>query len=219
MLKKLVSTSRKLANLQTDSARLLWTWLLPHTDIKGRFSAEPEVVKGYIVPRLKKMTAVKIEKYLEDMAACNLVILYKVNSDNYLEIVKFSDFQTLRSDREAGSIIPPPPAPGSTPGVAPENSGLSKDKIREVKGRKDKGRFTPPSLDDIKSLIKERGYVIDPNSFLNFYVSNGWMVGRNKMKDWRAALAGWESRDKGHASKSPTASQVRAEYAARGEEI
>lgn len=136
MLKKLVSTSRKLAALQTDSARLLWTWILPHADITGRFSAEPDVIKGYIVPRLKKMTPAKITKYLLDLEACNLLILYKVNSDNYLEIVKFHKFQSLRADREAGSEIPPPPDPGPTPGVAPEDSRLSKDKLSKVKPSK-----------------------------------------------------------------------------------
>ena len=57
-------------------------------------------------------------------------------------------------------------------------------------------RFTPPTLDDIKSLIQERGYTVDAERFLNFYASKGWMVGRSKMKDWKAAIAGWESRDK-----------------------
>ncbi len=143
MLKKLVSTSRKLASLQTDSARLLWTWILPHADIAGRFSAEPDVIKGYIVPRLKKMTPPKIWKYLLDMAECKLIILYKVNGDSYLEVVKFHKFQSLRADREAGSEIPPPPAHGSTPGVAPEYSRLSKDKISKVKPSEDK--YSPTS--------------------------------------------------------------------------
>ncbi len=93
-----------------------------------------------------------------------------------------------------------------------EREGYKEEKERE-------GRFTPPSLEDIQSLIKERGYTVDPNSFLNFYVSKGWMVGKNKMKDWRASLAGWESRNEGQSPKHKTASQVRAEYAARGEEI
>ena len=63
-------------------------------------------------------------------------------------------------------------------------------------------RFTPPSLSEITSLIQERGYTVEPNSFLNFYASKGWMVGRNKMKDWRAALAGWESRGNGPKKKT-----------------
>lgn len=148
MLKKLVSTSRKLAALKTDSARLLWTWILPHADIKGRFSAEPSVIKGYIVPRLKSMTVAKIEKYLLDMAANDMILLYNVSSDNYLEIVKFAEFQTLREGRESESIIPPPDSPGATPGVPPDNSGLSKDKLREDKLREDK-RITVRPVEEV----------------------------------------------------------------------
>jgi len=122
MLKKIISTSRKLACLKTDSARLLYTWILPHLDIEGRFSAEPDIVKGYIVPRLTTMTVSKITKYLEDMADNDLIILYKVNGDNYLQAEKFKEFQTLREDREATSVIPPPDDSGSTPAVLRENS-------------------------------------------------------------------------------------------------
>ena len=56
-------------------------------------------------------------------------------------------------------------------------------------------RFCPPSVDDVKSYCMEKGYNIDPQRFVDYYESNGWMVGRNKMKDWRAAVRGWSSRE------------------------
>jgi hypothetical protein len=132
MLKKVVSTSKKLAAVKTDSARLLWTWILPHLDVQGRFSGELEIVKGSIVPRLKSMTLPKIEKYLQDLAENKLIILYNVNGDRYLELVKFKDFQTLRSSREAVSIIPKPPDSTPTPDELPECPGTTKEKLREV---------------------------------------------------------------------------------------
>ena len=56
--------------------------------------------------------------------------------------------------------------------------------------------FQKPSLEDIKAYCKEGGYSIDAQRFLDYYESNGWMVGRNKMKDWKAAVRSWASRDK-----------------------
>jgi hypothetical protein len=53
-------------------------------------------------------------------------------------------------------------------------------------------RFTPPSLDQVTALVKERGYTFDPQGFINHYEANGWMVGKNRMKDWRAACAEWQ---------------------------
>ena len=56
--------------------------------------------------------------------------------------------------------------------------------------------FIPPSLSEIKSYCEERANGINPQSFLDFYSSKGWMIGRNKMKDWRAAIRTWENRSK-----------------------
>lgn len=57
-------------------------------------------------------------------------------------------------------------------------------------------RFTPPSLDEVKAYCQERGNNVDPERFIDFYSSKGWMIGKNKMKDWKAAVRNWESRDK-----------------------
>lgn len=66
------------------------------------------------------------------------------------------------------------------------------DKDKKISSR----RFTPPTLEDVQAYIREQGYSIDANRFIDFYSSKGWMVGKNKMKDWRAAVRGWAARDK-----------------------
>lgn len=57
--------------------------------------------------------------------------------------------------------------------------------------------FKRPSVEDIQAYCKESGYHISAERFVNYYDSNGWMVGRNKMKDWKAAVRGWATRDGG----------------------
>ena len=57
-------------------------------------------------------------------------------------------------------------------------------------------KFVPPSLDEVKAYFIERG-VNDPNepqAFMDYYTSNGWKVGRNSMKDWRATIRTWIAR-------------------------
>ena len=68
---------------------------------------------------------------------------------------------------------------------------IGKDSI-ESKSR----AFTPPSLDEVTSYVNERHSSVDPQRFIDFYSSKGWMVGKNKMKDWKAAVRTWEQRDK-----------------------
>ena len=57
-------------------------------------------------------------------------------------------------------------------------------------------RFTPPTPTDVEHYATEKGLTIDADTFCDFYESKGWMVGKNKMKDWKAAVRGWCSRDK-----------------------
>ena len=48
-------------------------------------------------------------------------------------------------------------------------------------------RFVPPTLEEVTAYVRERGSMVDPQQFIDFYAAKGWMVGRNKMKDWKAA--------------------------------
>lgn len=58
-----------------------------------------------------------------------------------------------------------------------------------------KALFKKPSLDDIKNYCILRNNNIDAEAFIDFYSSKNWMIGKNKMKDWKAAVRTWERRD------------------------
>lgn len=59
-----------------------------------------------------------------------------------------------------------------------------------------RGRFTPPSLVEVSNYCKDHNYDLDCEAFLAFYESKGWMIGKNKMKSWQAAVVTWVKRDK-----------------------
>jgi hypothetical protein len=52
--------------------------------------------------------------------------------------------------------------------------------------------FSTPTVQEVMEYCKERNNLVDANKFVNFYASKGWMVGKNKMKDWKAAVRTWE---------------------------
>ena len=75
---------------------------------------------------------------------------------------------------------------------------------KEKVSKETKKKFSPPSVDDVAALCKERGYTAtNPSAFVAYYESNGWRVGKNPMRSWESALAGWEVREKerGKAAK------------------
>lgn len=69
------------------------------------------------------------------------------------------------------------------------------DKIREDIGEKSK-RFIPPTIDEVTYYCQERNNGIDAQRFIDFYSARGWIIGKNKMKDWRAAVRTWEGKNK-----------------------
>jgi len=56
--------------------------------------------------------------------------------------------------------------------------------------------FNPPTVEEVREYCTERGNAVDPEAFIDFYESKGWMIGKNKMKDWKAAVRTWEQGDK-----------------------
>lgn len=72
---------------------------------------------------------------------------------------------------------------------------IEKEKEKDIEKSKRENkrkRFTPPTLEEVQAYCLERNNTIDPQHFIDYYTSNGWLVGKNKMKDWKAAVRTWE---------------------------
>ena len=72
------------------------------------------------------------------------------------------------------------------------------DLEKEKKDKADKPlrtRFVPPTLSDVQAYCLERNNNVDAQRFIDYYTSNGWKVGKNPMKDWKAAVRNWERSD------------------------
>lgn len=73
---------------------------------------------------------------------------------------------------------------------------LGEDSIGEKSADKPpRPRFTPPTVEEVCNYCYERNNNVDPERFVDYYTSNGWVVGKNKMKDWKAAVRTWEKRE------------------------
>lgn len=71
----------------------------------------------------------------------------------------------------------------------------NKSKSKSIELDKKRGRFTPPSHEEVAEYVAENGYQVDAGAFIDFYQMKDWMVGKNKMKDWKAAVRNWHRRD------------------------
>lgn len=73
------------------------------------------------------------------------------------------------------------------------NKGTKEQYIES--GEKPTKRFVPPTVQEVSEYIAEKKYSVNAQRFVDFYEAKGWMVGKNKMKDWKASVRGWQSRE------------------------
>lgn len=90
------------------------------------------------------------------------------------------------------------------------NDGIDKNSIdksileQNREERKPPKRFVPPSVEEVREYIAEKGYThVNADSFVSFYESKNWMVGKNKMVSWHSCVAGWEAREKDKKPQKP----------------
>lgn len=112
-------------------------------------------------------------------------------SDEYTtKLIRKSD-KLLTKSRQAPDKIPP---------IRIEENRIEQNrKEQKVTGA---SRFTPPTLEELKTYVNEKKYRgFDCDRFMDHYISNGWMVGKNKMKAWKSAANNW-NRNKGFSNNA-----------------
>ena len=65
-----------------------------------------------------------------------------------------------------------------------------------------RNRFIPQTVDEVRAYCTEKGYTVDSNRFVDYYTSNGWKVGKNSMRDWKAAVRSWNGKEQQNNGKT-----------------
>lgn len=159
------------------------------------------IVKRFIIPFESGIVVIKHWK-----------IHNYIRSDRYKETV-YQEEKARLNLKENGAYstkpIDPPEAPCLPVGIPCVTQMDTQDRLGEDRlGKGSKGEFTPeadkplprsrfikPTLEEIKAYCEERKNRVDPERFFDYYESKGWVVGKSKMKDWKAAVRNWERSD------------------------
>lgn len=97
---------------------------------------------------------------------------------------------------------------------------LDKNRLNEINthvSSETSKKFVPPTEEEVEAYCRDRGNDISGAEFVDFYASKGWMVGKNKMKDWKASVRTWERNRGFKPKKQAPASKEDPEEAARTE--
>lgn len=102
-----------------------------------------------------------------------------------------------------------PPLPGVTQGDGDRDGDGDREADGDVEKKGNRAyklptrhRFSPPTVDEVKEYCREHGYAVDADRFVDHYESNGWMIGKSQMKDWKAAVRNWSRKEKNTYGKT-----------------
>lgn len=152
----------------------------------------------------------------EDKNALNVVLseFFTLESDGYhnsrcdIEIEKYQS--NSKAKRKAGKASAAKRQQNST-GVEHVNNKCATNQEPVTTNHKpvtkEIRRFTPPSSQDLQSYIVEKSLNVDHEQFIDFYQSKGWLVGKTKMKDWKAAARNWSKRQTGGRNEKANGSR------------
>lgn len=87
-------------------------------------------------------------------------------------------------------------------------NGNVKDKKENTKERK----FSKPSIEEVRSYCQERNNGVDPDRWFNYYTANGWKVGKNPMKDWKACVRTWEKNNPKTEEERPSSERYKVPW-------
>ncbi len=104
MIDKKISVSEQVANLPRDG-QCMFTWLIVHADDLGLLPGSPRTLKAMAVP-MWKISDKKIEELVASMVHEGLLALVEIDGQQYYQIPKFSEHQSLRDDRQPQTVLP-----------------------------------------------------------------------------------------------------------------
>lgn len=176
----------------------------------------------YSIFRLQENRTKEILNLLADLDCINKQLWLQgiIYSENLVKRIEFVykkrkyDLKPLNSIlEEMGVFSSENPVSGA--GNSINSAGNAQSKVKESKVNKKEiykekrinsaeiKKFIIPSIEEIKKYCLERKNNIDAERFYDYYSSKGWMIGKNKMKDWKAAVRTWERNQSGAAANQP----------------
>ena len=174
----------------------VWVYLLlnaTHDNIDMLFNGKRITLKpGQLITGRKSISS---KLNIDESKVRRIINLFKIdqqidqqtsNKNSLITILKWSSYQNNDQQNEQ-QVTNNRPTSDQQVTTNKNDKNVKNDK----NNNKEVYRFTPPTLDLVQSYITKNNYTVDAERFINFYESKGWYVGKNKMKDWKAAVRTW----------------------------
>lgn len=179
-----------------DKQKLLTKFIYDQCDCSGIYEISWRMLKIFFTEEITKEDFLKIKQvkflndntiFVEDFATfqCSIDSIEGLNPNNN------AHKGIIKRLKKYGLYLG-----ASEPLVSPSLGAQDKEKEKE-KEINTTNRFIKPSIEEVRNYCLERKNNVKAEQFIDFYESKNWFIGKNKMKDWKAAVRTWERNNKG----------------------
>lgn len=173
----------------------VWMHLLIEANHEARMWHGKLIGVGQTITSLSSLSAStglsvrQVRTALKNLQMTGNLTIQVTNKYSIITICKYVDYQIQEETKRQ--------AKRQTKSQSNDNTIRNKE-IEESYSieNNNKRNFEKPNEDEVRQYCEENGYKVDATQFISFYESKGWMVGRNKMKDWKAAVRTWSINNK-----------------------
>ena len=176
----------------------IWIWLLLHAvwdsyDVEfhgKRLTLQPgQLTTGRkVIADELKISESKVQRVLKEFESEHQIEQQTDHQCRLITIVSWDKYQ-LGEQRNEHQV-------NNDRTTSEQRVNTNKESNKENKVKKEKNNskrtFTPPTREEVQAYIDEKGYSVNAERFMDYYTANGWMVGKNHMKDWKATIRNWE---------------------------
>lgn len=219
IIKESICTSDSIDNLSWFEEVLFYR-LIVNCDDYGRYDGRPAIIKNKLFPLKENLTLKAVRDAINKLASAELVTLYEYEGKPYLYLPTWDQHQTIRAKK---SKYPEPDESMKTSAsickqmqanvtVIQSNTKSYSESNSYIVDKPQQTHFQPPSVEEVEEYCRERGNSVDAQNFVDWYTANGWKVGKNPMKDWKAAVRTWEHSTVKKETKSPSKYMTAEEY-------
>ncbi len=189
-------------------------WCL--ADREGRLENRPKRIKAEIFPYRELPN---FNGYLTELEQLGFIASYSVGIEDVIQVLNFVKHQSPHKT-EKKSELPERPVLIDSQDLT-EVAPLNTESLTEVAAlipdslipdscvsidtlKTSRKRFSPPSISQVSEYCDQRKNQVDAERFVDFYQGKGWLVGKSKMVDWKAAVRTWEIKSSAGSSNGAT---------------
>lgn len=198
----------------------LFLYLLVNANTEDRYWQGTLIKRGQIVVTIPSLAEVlnstiqKVRTNLKQLSTSLEINRQVTNKYTIVTICNYDSYIGVKTDNQQATNRQPTDNQQATKKENISPTPPIKEKIITPSlsgGQKESSRFQPPTISEVQNYILENGYTISASRFIDFYQSKNWYVGKNKMKDWKAAVRNWAARDK-EQNEQRTHTPSKADY-------